>query len=284
MSKNVSKTRLFVAGIATGVKQEAVSDYFREYGDFEIVWESNKTSKKAKGGLKRGHCILICYDEQQAEILMAIRSFKFLGRTLTVSEYICGAELAAQNKNLNQCRLILKKVPSYFTEQALEEEIAQRYGAVRTVFRFRHANPVREELRTSQFSVLSVIMETKESASILINLCQILLTDGSKILVEQYAKQGTRDKSTIASFYPPAMPKQTTDTLMFKNTSIQNTPNQNMRTDRQKIPYNTRPTLDQHHIKPTSKYNTRHLYTGAMHKVHENQNLEFRILTPAHRQ
>ena len=152
MNKNTFeiKNKLFVAGVTTGAKMEAVSKYFSEYGDIEVLWEP---SKHSKSGLKTGHCILICNDKQLPEILLAIRIFKFLGHILTVSEYISGTELAAQNNYVKECRLMFKKVPNHYTEQDLEREISQQFGPVKTVFKFRHANSVREYIKTSQYSV-----------------------------------------------------------------------------------------------------------------------------------
>lgn len=275
--KSKNSAKLFVAGIPTGVKREAIAEFFRQYGHFDLIWEINKTSKRPKTGMKRGHCILVCYNQHQASILAAIRNFKFLGRTLTVSEYMSGAELAAQNKSLNQCRLILKKVPSYYTEQDLQKEIAHRYGGVRTVFRFRHANPDKEELRSCKFSVFSVIMETKESATRLSNKGFIDLSDGSTVQIEQYAKQVARGRN------PTTLNGQCHPLGMLKTAPpLTDSPNPKTPKENQKLQYNSNPSFDHHDIKPTSKNHARHTTAdmGIDDKTYERYNLEFRIRVP----
>ena len=115
-------------------------------------------------------------------------------------------------------------------------------------------------------------METKESALRLIDESKIVMIDGSLIKVEQYGKKGIRSQTTRALAQPIGQPEQLTWDLQFQDTLNQKTPIGSPQT-----PYNFKAELDQHHIKPTSKYNTRHVYTGALHKMHEIQNLVFRI-------
>lgn len=194
MGRNIESeaaVKLFIAGIPSGISLQMVADFFGQFGFFKFpeseMGDASKSEHQAKG-----HCILLCPDHDLAFRIIAQKNFKFLGRTLTVTQHRSGIGLIVQNKRLNKCRVIFKKVPSYLTEDNFHQELEAACGHLQALFQFKPVNPMdqRKPFMTHQprYSVYSAIFENKIIAKNLIHLGFLDLSDGSRIVAEKFQK------------------------------------------------------------------------------------------------
>lgn len=181
-------TKLFVAGVPSGIDPRYVLDYFSRYGKFELCEDSYNDSENGK--FCKGYCNLLSYNKLETELLVGQKFFAFLGRTLTVTKHKTGVKLIIHNKMINQCRVIIKRVPGYFSEADLREELSAICGQIQSLFQFKARIP--NNLGTvdscSQFKVYSVVFLRKDVAQKLIFESKLILSNGAVVIAEPYLK------------------------------------------------------------------------------------------------
>lgn len=91
---------------------------------------------------------------------------------------------------INKCRVILKRVPGYFNEEDLREELSARCGQIQSLFQFkaRIPNKLGSFDVCSQFKVFSVVFDRKDVAQTLIVEGKLILSKGAVVIVEPYLK------------------------------------------------------------------------------------------------
>lgn len=187
------RMKLFVAGIPSGVDTRQVAKFFSQFGQFELLDHSGHIVGFQAASLSRGHMFLVCPDKAVADAMLAQRSFQFLGRTLTVTEYKSGQDLIAENQRLNKRRVILKKVPSYVAESDLRAELTKKCGPIHTLFQFKPVNSPdlspSHAVEHPRFHVFSVVFKDLGAAKRLTKKGYFELSDGSKFFTEKFTKQ-----------------------------------------------------------------------------------------------
>lgn len=284
-SREIKRTgrscKVFVAGIPRGVSSLSAAKFFQFYGDFYLVSPHGQRNSDLQSGVNeessKGHCVLACSERWQADTLVNQRYFKYMGRTLTVSHHMTGTQLIIQNKMLNQCRLILKRVPGYLTEESLAKEISKKHGRVTAIFQFKNAIPQKESTKRHPFGVFSVVMENKQIADKLAAQGQIVFSDCSCALVEKYDKRVVEENKLTSNHGSPLKYWSSNFKPSFDCSKVDARP----RLSNDPLPVESHEST-KHFITPTSKYyaSDKNLTVcfGTRTLAHTTKNIMFRVL------
>ena len=187
---NIRATKLFVAGIPSGVHPTAVLNFFKQFGNLEICPSSLGQDRSSRG---KGYCHFLSMNPRVTARIVEIRFFKFMGRTLTVTENKSGAQLIIESKRLNKCRVIFKKIPSYVDEAEFGRQLVSYGYEVDALFQYKPVVPPGVDQRNGasvsyRGSVFSVIFKKKHVAQMIIQDGNIALSDGSMVKAEPFLK------------------------------------------------------------------------------------------------
>lgn len=230
--------RLFVAGIPSGLPTAEIFSFFCLFGRFRIV-DAGEESKNIESDINKhqssssqiatakgkGHCILETENFADFQRLVEQKYIRFNGRTLTILKHRTGVGLIVQNKKLNRCRAILKRVPKGIKEEFLRERLETLAGKLQTLFKYMSENPLSNAQFSSRTDTYSVVFENREVAKKLITERKFKLTDKVTLLVEKYAKPSAAamgkhyDRSLVAS--SPAIGTKTSYYSNLNNMDIE---------------------------------------------------------------
>ena len=187
---NTRATKLFVAGIPSGVHPTAVLNFFKQFGSLEICSSSLGQDRSSRG---KGYCHLLSMNPRETARIVDTRFFKFMGRTLTVTENKSGAQLIIESKRLNKCSVIFKKIPSYVDEVEFERQLVSYGFEVDTLFQYKPVAPPGVDQRNGALvsfrgSVFSVNFKKKHVAQMIIKDEHLALSDGSMVKAEPFLK------------------------------------------------------------------------------------------------
>ena len=138
--------RVFVAGIPSSLKYRSIKEYFSMIGPISRVEpisrsEYGQSAKNNPENLdaacKKGCCIIVTSCQETYRSILEGGSYKLLGRQLICRRYLQSDELAEHNKQTNQQRLLLKKVPSTVSEAELKSFLEKGYGRVQIIYVFK---------------------------------------------------------------------------------------------------------------------------------------------------
>lgn len=248
-TSNNGITKLFVAGVPSGVNSQAVLEFFRQYGHFDLC-----PSSVSPLGSGKGYCNLLSYDSEETNRVVDQRFFKFMERTLTVTRHKSGLGLIVHNKRINKCRVIFKKVPPHYTEERFRQELTTLCGEVESLFQFKPVVPSSSCYKLhsypSRSSVFSVVFKSKQVAQKLVKLGSLTLMDDSVVKTESFLKgkkQETLPHSASSLTNKRNFPKEKTSKLLKKssletgNTSEPLFPKQNLKKSIAVFSYQTKP-------------------------------------------
>lgn len=198
--------KLFVAGIPSGINLQLVVEFFGQYGKFQLFSERGYPHARRREHISQGHCILLCANYALAQDMISQKTFLFLGRTLSVTQHRTGIGLIVQNKRLNKCRVIFKKVPSYMSEDRFREELVVRCGALQALFQFKPTNPIGYsrsiQAAPPRYHVYSAVFLNKCVAKRLIGEGVLELSDRSRVIAEKFQKPQLKKRDEIGSVHP----------------------------------------------------------------------------------
>lgn len=213
---------IFVAGLPSQVDHKAVVAFFRQFTPHVSLSRSLEPSRIDRLASK-GCCVLDFRDSQEAQRILQLNYFEFMGRTLTLSPFKSGVDLVIQNKKLKKCRVQLKKVPWYLKEEDLKALLEDKFGPVYLIFQLRNEDP-----RKSQYSkshdqrkkhyTYSVYFLRSHDAKKVFETGKIKLEDGSSILVKRthLNKNQTKRASEEESLKEEGLKQE--DQRRFQNT------------------------------------------------------------------
>lgn len=279
-------TKLFVAGIPSGIDQLDVLEYFNQFGSFYLCGNSN-TSNSDK--VSKGYCNLLSYNSRETKKVVDQAFFSFMGRTLTVTKHRSGLSLIVHNKKINKCRVIIKGVPNYYSEDQLREELLHSCGQLQSLFQFKPVNPIdhygKIRKTVSKFTVYSAVFEEKITAQDLIQAGYLTLFDGSIAKIEPFLKCKKKlEPHNLETGYHQTNHTNETKQL-FKRESFETGMKSQALRLQEKIqkPVSTK----SHSIKPTSRsYNEQHHTVGQLswdsYQQFTHNGANYRINSPVH--
>ena len=176
--------KLFVAGMPLKYQLEKMLSFFQQYGQFSLEVPL-KTISKPESGLAtqnidsdqdnmKSQCVLVTRDSDLCEYMLQQKYFEFGGNNLTLLRHRTGVELMFQNKRLNRCRVIIKKVPKFFTEEVIKGVFESRFGQIDTIFKFKNDQAWNNQFG-SIYDTYSVIFEHRYSADKAVNEASVQL-------------------------------------------------------------------------------------------------------------
>lgn len=179
-------TKLFVAGVPTGIDPRHVLNFFSNFGKFTICDSSYQAEVSGKG-----YCNLLCFSKKAVQRVTSQRYFSFMGRTLSVTVHKSGLGLLIENKKTHARRVIFKKVPNYISEEFFINEISSRYGRLQSIFQFKQSMDMKAQRLSSnmKFKVFSAVFEEKSVAKFILNQRCVNLANGITILAEPFQKR-----------------------------------------------------------------------------------------------
>lgn len=264
-------TKLFVAGVPSGVHPSAVLNFFRQFGRFELCPSMLSGPDACKG---KGYCNLLSFDATETCRVVDQRFFSFMERTLTVTRHRSGIGLIVHNKKINKCRVIFKLVPCNYTESRFGNELTILCGEVESLFQFKPVVPSEQKLKIRNLPtrsiVFSVVFKSKEVAQALVKQGTLTLMDGTEIKTEAFLK-GKKEKST-ATQHPnetfKEQPRKETHKRLQKNSTLE--------TEDSKNPTSQRKTMSQN---ATFSYQTKPSSSAyeAERRVQQTRGSEFNI-------
>jgi hypothetical protein len=116
-----------------------------------------------------------------------------MGRNLFCQEFKKGRELSDHNAHVKNRRVIVKKVPSYFSEHKLLELIQARVGAVDTIYEFKTDSQNLSTL-SKRFKSFSVSFRQPETLECIPGSFAISLPDSHHhILIEKFEQRLSKE-------------------------------------------------------------------------------------------
>ncbi len=203
--------RVFVAGIPSSLKYRSIKEYFSMIGPISRVepisrsemGHSAKTHQEnLDAACKKGCCIIVTPCQVTYRSILEGGSYKLLGRQLICRRYLQSDELAEHNKQTNQQRLLLKKVPSTVSEAELKSFLEKVYGRVQIIYVFKtqkiQGSRVIEKAPRN-FATYSVTFESSAPALKLIEEGHVLGPQNCTITVQQFQYYPKERASNTAS-------------------------------------------------------------------------------------
>jgi uncharacterized Fe-S cluster-containing protein len=130
---------VYVAGLPPAIDHSSLKAYFRSFGRVNkiYIYTQNTQYPNHAATKVKLHCKVTVQDESTYLRILSEQNHCFMGRHLFCQEFKKGRELSDHNAHVKNRRVIVKKVPSYFTENMLLELIHARFGAVDTIYEFK---------------------------------------------------------------------------------------------------------------------------------------------------
>ena len=130
---------VYVAGLPPAIDHSSLKAYFRNFGRVNkiYIYTQNAQRPRTAAAKVKLHCKVTVQDESTYLRILSEKNHCFMGRNLFCQEFKKGRELSDHNAHVKNRRVIVKKVPSYFTEDMLLDLIQARLGAVDTIYEFK---------------------------------------------------------------------------------------------------------------------------------------------------
>lgn len=201
--------RLFVTGVPRHAKIENVRQYFLAFGDvhlqkYESYFKSIEKSTKDRvyrGPGGAGYFILLTHSSDVYHAILNHKPHTFQGRSLGISKLRTGLDLILYNSQLNNRKVILKKVPAYIGAEGLKSILLDTIGPVEKIFEFRSENAsVREHgpsTGSRNFKSFTVIFENKSDAKYISKVGLLQLAEGTVVKVEKFKRSKAESKTPI---------------------------------------------------------------------------------------
>lgn len=171
MNTNLNPLLLFVTGIPNNSSEESVMELLKGLGNYRALCLKNSRKEikillaNPKTNLKRGFCILQAASVEAFENALNLKAIFFGNRSLKISKFMIGPELQEFSENEDLRRVILKRIPTFFTEEDLTSLLEEKYGKVRRIFRFiAPEKSTRSTKKAGRFFTYSVEFDSQESA------------------------------------------------------------------------------------------------------------------------
>lgn len=185
-------SKLFVGGIPTGVSLEDLSTFFNSVGPFKVDIQEFKA--RCISGRSKGYIIVHGSDKVANQRLLDKGYLYYNDRTLTILPFYSGTELKEMNKNTNQRRVILKRVPTSVTEGELCNLIEQDWGKIQSFFQYSRAT--KKSTANGKFKSYSMTFCEPQVAAALVSYGSLVLPDGTTAQVIPYDVSYIKGKKT----------------------------------------------------------------------------------------
>lgn len=164
MRRGRAEKFIFVAGIPAYKTEIDVYNFFSHYGHIiEVqVLQAATMCKSFK----------LCVDNAAYESIIKQTVFLFEGRNVQCHPFITGFDLLKKNLRMNKCRVIVKKVPYFVSQDSLFEALESQAGQVSNIFEFKsdfRANTHSSMKNYKRYKTYSVLFEDSQSARLLEN-------------------------------------------------------------------------------------------------------------------
>ena len=189
--------QIFVNGIPSRVQPSTVLDYFCQFGSVfmqRLSSDGNLVTVhpvKAAVNTRRGFCVLLAGNKETFDTILKLPSHEFLGRSIGVSKFRTGNELASHFKLVNSKRIIVKKVDSRICLEDVRSTLEQHFGKLEKIYRFEaesldKASKKEYKRRTYTYSIEFVDSEQARKAA---QQPRILFKNGCSAIIEKFNKQ-----------------------------------------------------------------------------------------------
>lgn len=313
----MNKLEIYVAGVHSKTKQIELLHFFESFGP--IVSVEPRPCKDDKGfhiksnpWTSRVYWIVRAGDYETYKNILDSKSIMFFGRTLYMSPVMTGRDLILHSKLKSKKRVLIKKVPSWVTEEQLLSAIESQIGKVEAYFKYEtdshKAKKHDSKKKIRKVCTYSVTMQEKHCRDQLIGLGWLKITPEISVPVEKYISLRMDGSSHLQQSSP--LPADL-DTRYREYQSLQVfIPQAKKRNDRNSFSQSTgfvaspaleKPELlddchlagDRHivltmpeHLKPTQKrYHCFHRdhYSTIKPALEEDSNLRFNAVAGSHR-
>jgi hypothetical protein len=188
---------VYVAGLPPAIDHSGLKAYFRNFGRVNkiFIYTQNAQSPNSAAAKVKLHCKVTVHDEPTYRRILSERNHCFMGRNLFCQEFKKGRELSDHNAHVKTRRVIVKKVPSYYSEHKLLELIQARVGAVDTIYEFKTDA---QNLPTvgKRFKSFSVSFRQPEALDTIPGSLAISLPDSHhRIIIERFEQRLFKDFS-----------------------------------------------------------------------------------------
>ena len=188
---------VYVAGLPPAIDHSGLKAYFRNFGRVNkiYIYTQNTQSLNSAAAKVKLHCKVTVQDESTYRRILSESNHCFMGRNLFCQEFKKGRELSDHNAHVKNRRVIVKKVPSYFSEHKLLELIQARVGAVDTIYEFKTDSQNLSTL-SKRFKSFSVSFRQPETLECIPGSFAISLPDSHHhILIEKFEQRLSKDFS-----------------------------------------------------------------------------------------
>lgn len=188
---------IFVTGLPSKSTVQVVLDHFKKYGKVQLYRINNSSQGNrvlqahASANIKRGFCILKAFNEPTYKKILS-SSELFLGRTLAIGPFRQGSELWSHNEHINLRRIIVKKVPSKVTQDALKLAVETQFGTINRMYRFaaESTQKAAKKEKSRKHNTYSIEFDHEASAQKAANNGSLLLPDcENPVVIERFQKK-----------------------------------------------------------------------------------------------
>ena len=205
--------RIHVAGVPSRVKQSELLHFFESFGP--IVSVEPRPCKEditiSPGKSSKTYWVLRLANEDTYLRILSEKQVVLFGRSIHVSPMFSGRDLIMHNRENTKKRVLIKKVPSWVTEEQLLSAIESQIGKVEAYFKYEtdshKAKKHDSKKKIRKVCTYSVTMQEKSDRDQLIALGQLKLTAEISVPVEKYISlrmQAPSNNSSIPT-QPPRL-------------------------------------------------------------------------------
>ena len=186
---------IFVTGIPSKASPAVVLEHFQVFGNFQIHRLGN--SKKGSSSLnlnpvansRRGFCVLKALDYESYVKVLNSSDKLFHGRSLRISHFRYGPELASHKEFMNARRVIIKKVPNGTCSELLQTYLENTFGPITRMYRYEAESlekALKKEKRRKSNSYSVEFVEISSAIKATSLNCFYLPGCTTSIIVEKY--------------------------------------------------------------------------------------------------
>jgi hypothetical protein len=192
-----SKSRLliFIAGASSVCTKQELMVFFQRFGPIKNIQPklcqgaANNRSNTATTSAKV-YWLLQVADPGTYNTILNLDPCIFQGRKLYLAPFKSGIQLIIHNNGIAKRRILVKKVPTWFSESALIGLIEKQYGSVVTYFKFESDKPnydtVEDFPKTRRVYTCSVTFKKKSDRDEIVKVGHLQLTPDVSVTVEKF--------------------------------------------------------------------------------------------------
>jgi hypothetical protein len=206
--------KIYVAGVHSRTKPLELLHFFESFGPIVSVEpkpckaDTATDTKPSKSGAQKSYWIIEARDSQTYNKILTSKNCILFGRSLCLLPFMDGEDLILHSKLKSKKRVLIKKVPSWVTEEQLLAAIESQIGKVEAYFKYEtdshKAKKLDSKKKIRKVCTYSVTMRNKQDREKFVQAGHLKLTSDITVQVEKYiSKKSQMEKNPPEDYAKP---------------------------------------------------------------------------------